>query len=244
MQANRLERWWATGLITSGVVLLGIVFVAAFAIAQDPGNFYDEWVPAEGAEGPEASFDWTSLDLAAEFVDTSSLGEADIERWVWDFADGGESSEPNASHRFSNDGEYLVTLDLVDANGLVSRAESTVTVEVGATYSGEGVIGLNDLADKLTETAERSTKGAGVVVLVIGMFVVLTMIGGRLLRQGVRTLRPVPERISVKLRPKELEMVVGNSAFEGAPASERTAPPVAERKREPGSVDDLVETNV
>lgn len=231
-------------MIVLGVVLLGVVFVAAFAIARDPGGFYDEWVPAESVVGPEASFDWISSGLAAEFVDTSETDGADVERWLWRFADGADSTEPNPSHRFSGDGEYTVTLDVIDASGLVSQAESTVTVEAGATNSGEGAIGLNDLADNLADTAERSAKGAGVVVLVIGMFVVLTMIGGRLLRQGVRTLRPIPERISVKLRPKELQMAVADSAVEADRASERTTSPAVGPKPAAEPVDDLVESGV
>ena len=227
-----------------GVVVLGVVFVAALAVARDPGGFYDEWVPAEGVDGPEASFDWMSSGLAAEFVDTSSMGEAGIVRWAWSFPDGAESAEPNPSHRFSGDGEYTVTLDVVDANGLASQAEGTVAVEVGATNSGEGAIGLNDLADNLTDTVERSAKGAGVVVLVIGMFVILTMIGGRLLRQGVRTLRPIPERITVKLRPKELEMVVAEPEVDARTTSERKGLPPAGGEPAAEPVDELVESGV
>lgn len=52
---------------------------------------------------------------------------------------------------------------------------------------------------------ERFAKGIGVVVLVVGLFLVMVMAGGRLLNHGVRAQRPLPERISVKVRPKELE---------------------------------------
>ncbi len=203
---NRYERWWGTTLIVLGVALLAVVFVAAFAIVRDPGGYFDEWVPTDGPAGPEASFDWTSSDLTVEFADTSSVGDADIERWAWDFGDGTESVEPSPPHRFADEGEYAVTLDVVDANGASSRAEATVGVEVGSADSGSGAIGLNDVADKLVATVERSSKGAGVVVLVIALFLVLTLVGGRVMRQGVRILRPVPERISVKLKPRHLEL--------------------------------------
>ncbi|HSF87216.1 MAG TPA: PKD domain-containing protein [Acidimicrobiia bacterium] len=202
-------RRWASGLIAVGVAVLAVVFVAAFAIVRDPGGYYDEWVPSDGPEGPEASFDWSSSGLLVSFVDTSAIGDSVLERWVWDFGDGTESADAAPSHRFEEEGEYSVTLDVVDASGESSQAEATVGIETGGTASGEGTLGLNDLADNVTDVVEQSAKGGVVVVLVIGMFVVLTMIGGRLLRQGVRALRPIPDKISVKLRPKELELAAG-----------------------------------
>jgi PKD repeat protein len=200
------ERWWAAGLIVLGTVLLGIVFFMAFSIVSDPGGYYDDWVPTEGPEGPEASFDWTSSGSVVDFVDTSSSGDSGIVVWAWEFGDGSQSPDPNPSHRFAEDGEYTATLDVVDGNGVTSQATGAVETGPEGPGNGTGVIGMNDLADKAIAAIEQSAKGAGVVVLVIGMFVVLTMIGGRLVRQGVRALRPIPDKIRVKLRPKELEL--------------------------------------
>lgn len=222
---NRYVQWWATGLIVVGAVLLIVVFVSAFVIVNDPGTYYDEWVPAEGPEGPEASFDWASSDLVVEFVDTSSTGGADLERWIWDFGDGAESTDPSPSHQFGEDGEFTVTLEVADENGLASQAAATVGVEIGAENSGNGVLGLNDLADSVIEAVERAAKGGGVVLLVIGLFVVLTMIGGRLLHQGVRTLRPIPDRISVKVRPKRLELAMTQPEDEASGTAKTPVPP-------------------
>ena len=224
-KTNLYERSWATVLIVAGVVLLGVVFFSAFAIVKDPGGSYNKWVPSEAVEDPEASFEWASSGLAVEFVDTSSVGDADIERWAWNFGDGTESADPNPSHRFPEDGEFAITLDVVDGNGLSSRAEAAVGVETGADNSGQGTLGLNDLADSVIDAVERGAKGSGVVLLVVGLFVVLTMVGGRLLRQGVRALRPIPDRISVKLRPKNLELAVTDSVDETRSTTEIAAPP-------------------
>lgn len=243
--ANGYERLWATILIVVGVALLGVVFVSAFAIVNDPGGYYDEWVSAEGLEGPEAAFDWASSDLVVEFMDTSSIGDADLERWVWDFGDGAESADPSPSHRFAEEGEFAVTLNVVDENGLVSQAEATVGIEAGTANSGHGALGLSDLADSVTDTVERAAKGGSVVLLVIGMFVVLTMIGGRLVRQGVRALRPIPERISVKLRPKKLELAMAESRDE-TPSTTEVATPPPSPAREPAleHTDERVESGV
>ena len=210
---DHYERWWAAGLIVLGTALLGIVFFTAFSIISDPGGYYDEWVPAEGLEGPEASFDWEASGGIVEFTDTSSTGDSDIVGWSWEFGDGTQSPDSNPSHRFAEEGEYDVTLDVVDDSGVTSQATGSVTTGTEGPSSGSGEIGMSDLADKAIAAIERSAKGAGVVVLVIGMFVVLTMVGGRFVRQGVRTLRPIPDKIKVKLRPKELEL----SAMEPTP---------------------------
>ncbi len=206
--SDRIARWWAGGLIAVGVVLLLIVFWSAFAMIGAPGDYFDEWVPAEGATGPEASFEWMSSGMDVEFVDTSTAGDATIEGWAWDFGDGAGSEDPNPIHRYDGEGEWTVTLEVIDATGLTSRAEAAVGIEPGSENSGEGAIGLNDLANNVIDAVDRAAKGVGVVVLVIGLFLVLTMIGGRLVRQGVRALRPVPDRISVKLRPRTLELAM------------------------------------
>jgi hypothetical protein len=217
---DRYERLWGTGLIIVGIALLGVVFLSAFGIARDPGEYYDKWVPDSETVGPEASFDWASSDSLVDFTDTSEIGDARIERWIWDFGDGAESNDPDTSHRFAEEGEWNVTLEVVDANGLSSKAEGTVEIESGAGNSGDGAIGLGDIADKVIETVERTAKGSLVVLLVIGMFVVLTMIGGRVVRQGVRILRPLPDRISVKLRPKQLEFAMLESKSDSPSATE------------------------
>ena len=62
-----------------------------------------------------------------------------------------------------------MTLGVVDDKGATSTAEGTVEIEPGATNEGSGGIGLNDVADKLVGTVERSSKGGFVVLLVVGL---------------------------------------------------------------------------
>ena len=143
---NRYERWWAAVLIVLGAALLGIVFLSAFSIISDPGGYYDEWIPAEGAEGPEASFDWAASGGAVDFTDTSSTGDSEIVTWAWDFGDGTQSSDPNPSHRFA-EGDYDVTLDVGDNAGATSQAISSITTGADSPDSGSGGLGMSDIAD-------------------------------------------------------------------------------------------------
>jgi hypothetical protein len=211
---TRYETRLGTGLIVIGVALLSVVAFWAFSIVNDPGGHYDSWVPEEGLLATEASFDWASSGVVVEFTDTSEVGDTPIVRWLWEFDDGAVSDEPDPTHRFNGDQEWEVTLDVVAEDGSSSQAVGTVEVASGTDYSGDGVIGLNDLADKVVRTVERATKGSLVVLLVIGLFVVLAMVGGRMVSHGVRMLRPVPKRINVKLRPKELEVAMLESKSE------------------------------
>lgn len=207
-EEKRYETPLGIGLIVIGVALLVAVAFSAFSIIGDPGGNYDSWVPEEEATSPEASFDWVSSGLSVEFTDTSEIGDTEIERWIWEFDDGTTSNEPNPTHRFGEEGEWQVTLDVVAEDGLTSKAEGAVEIERGSNNSGEGAIGLSDMADKVVAAVERAAKGSVVVVLVIGLFIVLAIVGGRLVSNGVRMLRPVPKRINVKLRPKELELAM------------------------------------
>ena len=135
---------------------------------------------------------------------------------MWIFGDGAQSAKRNPSHRYGEDGEYTAALEVTDGNGLSSRSEATIMVQAGTQNAGQGELGLTEL----TATVERSVKGIGVVLLVIGLFLVLVMVGGRLLKQGVNAaLRPIPERISVKVRPRELEREL---AVDFAPRAEDT----------------------
>ena len=208
MGSERSARGWAAVLIVLGVGLLGVAFVAAFMIVRDPGAAFDQWVPAEDVQGPEAAFTWASSDRRVELSDTSSPGDADLAGRVWDFGDGTASEKPNPTHRYGEDGEYTVRLEVTDTAGQTSQAEAGVGVQAGTENSGQGELGLTELADSVTATVERLAKGIGVVLLVIGLFVVMVMAGGRLLKHGVHALRPIPERISIKVRPRDLEREV------------------------------------
>lgn len=240
--SSHAVRWWGSALIAAGFALFVVIGFTAFAMIRDPGGYYDEWAPADDIEGPEASYEWASSGLAVEFVDTSTAGDTPIEQWLWDFGDGATSSQPNPTHRFTDAGSWDVTLDITDQDGRTSKAEGTVEIELIGSASGDATIGLADMADKVTETIDRASKGSIVVVLVIGLFVVLTMIGGRLIRYGVRLLRPDPDKIKVKLRPKELELAVADQIDHGRPSEPEIVLPTGIDTPAPVSEDRTKET--
>ena len=205
MNTEKYARSWAAVLIALGVGLLGVASVAAFTIIRDPGGSFDTWVSTEEGQGPEAAFTWSSDGRRVEFRDTSTAGDTDLTGRLWDFGDGATSEKANPAHKYGENGEYTVSLEVTSSEGLTSRAETGIAVEPGSDSSGQGELGMDALVDSVTTSVERVAKGIGVAVLVLGMFVVMVMAGGRLLKNGVRALRPIPERISIKVRPHDLE---------------------------------------
>ena len=72
----------------------------------------------ETPTGPIANFGYTIDNLIVSFSDSSTVGDAVINRWVWDFGDGSTSTDQNPIHTYSEDGTYLVTLKVYDENVL------------------------------------------------------------------------------------------------------------------------------
>ena len=48
--------------------------------------------------GPIANFGYTIDNLIVSFSDSSNVGDAAINNWVWDFGDGSKSTEQNHVH--------------------------------------------------------------------------------------------------------------------------------------------------
>jgi PKD repeat protein len=63
---------------------------------------------------------------------TSAAVDADgiVASYKWDFGDGKISDQPNTSHTYSEEGNYLVRLEVVDDKG--GKAEKSMTISVSA----------------------------------------------------------------------------------------------------------------
>ena len=75
---DKHQEYWGSALVTLGLVLFAVIGLVAFAMIRDPGGYYDDWVPGDGIDGPEASYEWASAGLRVEFTDTSEIGDVPI----------------------------------------------------------------------------------------------------------------------------------------------------------------------
>ncbi len=72
-------------------------------------------------KNPEADFSSINtpsgcVPLTVSFNDLSTIGDAPIDTWIWDFGDGATSNLQSPSHLFAISGTYPVSLQVVDQN--------------------------------------------------------------------------------------------------------------------------------
>jgi PKD repeat protein len=91
-------------------------------------------VNATAAAPPVASFTTNpspatgNAPLNVQFTDTSTDSDGTIVSWVWDFGDGGNSTQQNPTHDYTIGGVYTVTLTVTDSDALQDNDQATVTV--------------------------------------------------------------------------------------------------------------------
>jgi len=73
--------------------------------------------PPEPNQPPHAEFAVSCNALTCSFTDQSSDADGSIASWAWDFGDGATSTERNPSHTYAAEGQYSVTLRVIDDDG-------------------------------------------------------------------------------------------------------------------------------
>jgi len=188
-------------LLVIGLVILLFVFSIAYDVAQHPAEKLDEWAPVE-IKGPTAYFGWSYVNTSVEFNDLSVKGDGEINGWQWEFGDGSSSNEKNPNHDYSEYGEYTVALTVEDENGKTNSIEGEVTVDED---SGEGQTQSGFSFDL---GLDNSLKRFAIITLLVSIFAVLVMIGGRIITAGCHLLRPIPKTLKVKVRRKDMEIEI------------------------------------
>ena len=108
--------------------------------------------------GPNPGFSGTPTSgpepLTVEFADESTSYDG-IVSWSWDFGDGGSSTEQNPTYVYVQDGEYLVSLLVTEADGSEATRFiwSFVTNDTGPTaeFSGTPLTGVKPLTVVFTD---------------------------------------------------------------------------------------------
>jgi carboxypeptidase T len=87
---------------------------------------------------PTSTFSFTSNNLVATFIDTSSDTDGTIDSWSWDFNDGNTSTSQLPIHTYASAGTYNVTLTVTDDQGATNTNTESVTVSQATTPTSGG----------------------------------------------------------------------------------------------------------
>ncbi|MDN5215972.1 PKD domain-containing protein [Fulvivirgaceae bacterium BMA12] len=94
---------------------------------------------------------------STQFFDQTTVADANITAWAWDFGDGNTSSEKDPVHTYESDGPFLVSLTTTSNFGCVATLEKTVDVIVGPTVDfdiNQVCLGEATRFEDLSETSD------------------------------------------------------------------------------------------
>jgi len=202
-------------LLVVGLIVLFIGFYFAFTIVSNPRAYLDSQTPSSNDQttaGPRAEFRFTINDLTVSFQDASQQGDSSINQWQWDFGDGGTGSgQTPPSHTYGGNFSGSVRLTVRDGNDKESSALGNVHVGMGEHSSGNSApdfstdlgsaLNMNDIFRPLTELA----RGVAAVAGTFFMLLIICIAGGSILKAGWNLIRPRPETIKVRIKPKDLQ---------------------------------------
>lgn len=197
------------GVLALGIGILLFTFSLALGVAQNPGEFFRTQMAQtnQQVKGPTADFTYTGFDLNVTFTDKSQAGAASITSWQWNFGDNGTSNSANPAHRFYSYGTWQVSLTVADANGQQSRTFAQLIIQPRAPTSGNAVGSLLGGSGGFSVNLDLGVFliPVGVGLLTTGMFLVMALIGGLITKAGWNLLKPKPETIRVRIKPKNLQ---------------------------------------
>jgi len=192
-----------------------IGFYVAFSIASDPGGYLNSKVPEikdTSEKGPRAVFRFNINDLTVNVTDASEAGDASINNWQWDWGDGqrasGNSPPP---HTYAIDFTGSVRLTVKDSNGKESSAIGTINARAGQHSSGNSAPDVGDIGNAIDVSQVLAPftilpMGMLILLLVFAMLVIVWLVGASILKAGWNLIRPRPETIKVRIKPKDLQV--------------------------------------
>ncbi len=212
-----------------GIGLLLFTFGNALALAANPGTFLRGQLPASqtSAQGPSAAFTWSSNGFNLTVQDTSRQGAAAITNWQWNFGDGGGqvTGQNPGTHVYTNPGPYTVELTVTDSNSQQSTTFAPVDIVPSQPRSGQSVGSLTSSLPNVNLNLGDILLPVAVGTLTVGLYLAMAVVGGMVLKAGWNLVRPRPETIRIRLRPKHLQQMVEEDA--AVPAAPPPPPPQA-----------------
>ncbi len=217
------------GVMALGIGLLLFTFGNALALAANPGPFIRNQLPSSQtqAQGPSASFTWSSNGFNLTVQDTSSAGAAPITSWSWNFGDntGTVSGQTPPRHVYSGEGSYYVSLTVTDTNNQQGTTFAPVVIVPAQSRSGQSVGDVTAGVPNLNFNLGDVLLPIGISALTVGLYLAMAVIGGAITKAGWNLVRPRPETIRIRLKPQHLQQIIEADA--AAPAAPPPPPPQA-----------------
>lgn len=206
MKREKYELILGTGVLALGIAVLFFVLFSAISLAAHPGEFLQDQLPEEEhVEGPRASFLWKADNLTVEFTDTTSLGDANISSWEWDFGDGQTSDEKEPVHIYDSQGDYTAKLTVEDENGKRSTSAGSVYVAQNSKQRGSSTPDFGNFG-QLEIDVIRILLPLAITLLVFGIYLVMFLVGAAITKAGWNLIKPKPETVKVRIKPKDIEV--------------------------------------
>ncbi len=221
-------------LLVFGIIILMVGFTFAFGIVSNPSGFLSSQIPDSETtivKGPRAEFRFTITDFTVDFQDASQEGDTAIVTWDWDFGDGQTSNQRNPQHTYTSDFNGNVRLTVRDSNDKQSSALGNVQVHSGASSSGNSMPDMSDISSSF-DFGNALAPFMGVAVAIASaivtffMLFIIWLVGASITKAGWNLIRPRPETIRVRIKPKDLEVEpVHPTTYATPPASPPSAQP-------------------
>ncbi|MBL7785217.1 MAG: PKD domain-containing protein, partial [Chitinophagales bacterium] len=108
-----------------------------------------------------AAFQYTTTNTGfTSFSDFSTSTAGNITAWSWDFGDGGAATTQNPTHQYSENGTYLVCLDITTAEGCTSQYCENISITI-ANCNAE--FSSNLTATGLANFTDQSTSNGTII---------------------------------------------------------------------------------
>jgi hypothetical protein len=217
-------------LLLAGIGLLLTGFVIAHGIVSNPSGYIESQIPPSvqenATQGPRASFTFTVTNLTVTFTDGSRQGDAGIVSWDWDFGDGSRSNQQSPEHTYSGNFNGFVRLTVRDGNNKENSAMGNIQAAPGMSQQGNSTADPGDIAGSIDfSSVFQPILGVlialAAVVATFFMLMVMCLVGGSIMKAGVNLIRPKPETIRIRVKPKHLEadpVMAAQSGGSGYPA--------------------------
>lgn len=153
-----------TGVTPSHTYTTGGNYQVSLTVTDNQGatNTVTQAVTVAGPpnQPPVAAFSDSNVNLAASFdASASSDPDGSVASYAWDFGDGNTATGVNATHTYTADGSYQVSLTVTDNEGAATSITKTLTVAANKAPVSSFVATNSNLAAAFDASASSDPDG-------------------------------------------------------------------------------------